>query len=103
MIEGLPPYPDDLSATPYYIAVTDPRTHDQTAIYRFGIDQPMPTLHIPLLSDEFIPCDFNQVYQETFEDGRFGEEVEYQHDPPHMNTYSPPDQQKIREVMARAN
>ncbi len=103
ILYSLPRYPADAGAMAYYIAVTDPRTSDKTAIYRFGVNQPIPVINIPMLYGAMLPYDIDRVYQETFEEGRFGEEVEYRHDPPHMNTYSPPDQQKIREVMAKCS
>lgn len=102
MLYALPRYPADSGATAYYVAVTDPRTSDKTAIYRFGVDQPIPTISVPLLYGVEMPCDMDKVYQETFEEGRFGDDVDYRQVPFRLNAYSPSDQQKIREVMARA-
>ncbi len=101
VIEGLAAYPNDPTSTPYYIAITDPAHNDKTAIYKFGINELIPTLNIPLLGDDVIACDFDKVYQQTFEDGVFDDDVNYAVVPARFSSYSPPDQHKIRDVMGK--
>lgn len=99
IIDDLPPYPLDPSAHPYYIAISPAYGSSKTAVFWVGLNQPVPTLPIPLGENETVLCDFDQVYQETFEEGRFGYEVDYTQEPPHMQSYSPADQAQIHTVM----
>ncbi|MBZ0305343.1 MAG: DUF4058 family protein, partial [Anaerolineae bacterium] len=57
MLYSLPRYPTDPGSMAYYIAVTDPRTSDKTAIYRFGINQPIPVINLPMLYGTMLPYD----------------------------------------------
>lgn len=102
VIDDLPHYPHEPNSTPYYLAVTDLSRHDKTAIYRFGVNQPIPKIPIVLLHDDVVVCDFDKVYQETFEKGLFGAILQENNEPVRMSAYSSTDQQKIRAVMASA-
>lgn len=83
-------------------SVTDLIRHDKTAIYRFGVNQPIPKIPIALLHDDVVVCDFDKVYQETFEKGLFGAILQENNEPVRMSAYSSTDQQKIRAVMVSA-
>ena len=68
--------------------------HHQTDVFRFGINQPIPTIALPLLASESVVCDFDAVYQYTFNEG-FAGEVDYNLEPLRMETYSAADQSRI--------
>jgi hypothetical protein len=96
-IEGLPSYPRDQKSQPYYIAVSDPR--NEIAVYSFGINQPIPTLKIPLVGQDSVIFDFDRAYQHTFEQG-FYRKVDYHELPSRMESYHPDDQALIRAHVA---
>ncbi len=101
VIDGVPVYPDAVDSTPYSIAITDIAHSNKTAVYQFGINQPIPTLPIPLLNEETVVCDFDAVYQEAFTRGRFDNYIHDEGDPILMNSYALPDQQKIRKIITK--
>ncbi|MDZ4766400.1 MAG: DUF4058 family protein, partial [Chloroflexota bacterium] len=58
-------------AQPYRIFVLDPRPNLQTGAaypYEFAVDQPIPTVTIPLNGTDRIDFDFGVVYRKTFEE-----------------------------------
>jgi hypothetical protein len=101
VIPHLPPYPRHPKASPYHIAVTNPRLSAKTQVYQVQIEQALPQLALPLLGQETVPCDFEAVYQETFLKGRYGNSVDYRQAPPRLASYAPHDQEKIRAAVAR--
>jgi hypothetical protein len=101
-IHNLPDYHNDPSAYPYHITITDPRLPpDAKSVRSFGfkVDEPMPSLPIPLLGEDSVLIDFNAIYQRTFDGGRWGEDVDYATEPLRMETYREDDQAKIRGKM----
>jgi hypothetical protein len=90
-------------ATPYLITVTDPRpTYEQGVLYpyRFGVDDPLPTVRIPLNDGDKVDFDFNAAYQKTFSEGLYGaDDVDYARLPHHFERYSPHDQAIIANRM----
>lgn len=101
LIAQLPGYPSADNSMPYYLAVSNPRAATETDIYRFGIDQPMPAIPIPLLNSDVIAGSFDAVFQSVFVKGRYGDDVDYHQEPLRMNTYSQSDQQAIRSHMQK--
>jgi hypothetical protein len=57
-------------AHPYHLWLIDPRQPpdepESAAIAAFDVDQPIPTLSIPLNRGEYLTFDFNTVYHQTF-------------------------------------
>jgi hypothetical protein len=100
-IYRVPIYPHDEGATPYYIAMTNPNTGKLgTALYQFGINQPMPKIRLPLLHGDSVLCDFDTAYQSTFRRGRYGQDVDYTDAPIDLGAYSTSDQTKILSHLA---
>lgn len=86
-------------AHPYRIVVIDPRPEfyeGRGYPKEFDIDQPIPTVTIPLNADDALHFDFDAVYQSTFETFFYGQErVDYTHLPLNFDRYSPDDQARI--------
>ncbi len=96
-ISKLPDYPAGRDSHPYYIAVSDPRPMlGRLLAYEFDVDQPIPTITIPLAGDEAIKFSFDAVYQHTFQTGRWGNQVDYEREPDRIETYGQADQARIR-------
>jgi hypothetical protein len=105
VIPGVGAYSDG-DGPPYMIMVSNPRPSWEvgiTAVYGFFVDQPCPTLDIPLLDGEFITLDFNAVYQTTFASNRYYHIVivDYDQLPARFEMYQPDDQARIRAVMTK--
>ncbi len=100
IIYKLPRYPKGKDSFPYMIIVTDPRPtfeEGKTAIYAIHVDQALPILDIPLAGADVVRIRFGDVYNRTFESSRFFlSVVDYATDPVHMDTYSKPDQERIK-------
>jgi hypothetical protein len=106
-LPGVPAYPDRKDSHAYTIAVTDRRLgknpDDEMLVYIMDVDQQLPTqAEIPLAEDDSITFDFEAVYQHTFNIGRWGLHIDYEELPRNFESYSPADQQRIRQVMERA-
>lgn len=95
------------NAYPYMILVTDPTpTADQesgiTQFYCFHIDDPIPTLAVPLLNNEAVLVDFGAVYNITFADDRRAQLlIDYEQEPENLKAYPKQDQAKIESIMSR--
>jgi hypothetical protein len=102
---GLPSYPDhERGAYPYTILVSIPRpslAEGQTEVYGFHVGDPIPRVRIPLAGEDAITVDFGEVYNITFSRNRYygTRLVDYEQLPVRFETYSPDDQQRIREQM----
>lgn len=95
---AVPVYPLDRHATPFRVVVIDPRPHIDDGVgwvHGFSIDEPLPTVAIPLQGDDRIAFDFDEAYQRTFEEMFFGDEVDYAALPSSWEGYSQRDQAKI--------
>jgi hypothetical protein len=106
VIQHLASYPAlDEGATPYHIAVSDPRPtllKGLTSVYGFGVLDSIPVITIPLVGDDSVLLDFGHAYNQTFTDARPYHEdvVDYAQEPERFHTYTPNDQQRIRDHMA---
>jgi hypothetical protein len=89
---------------PYHILVTDPRpsvSSGLTKVYSKSVMDRLPSLDIPLEDKDTVKLDFNEVYNHTFSQRPFVEEVDYAQEPINFAAYSDADQQAIREHMAQ--
>ncbi len=107
VLGGLPAYPGDPHSHPYTVAVTDPRPRweeGNVKAYSFYVDEPLPTVPIPLGGEERLHFDFDAAYQYTFEVGRWQRIRTYNMTtlPARFETYSAADQERIRAVMGRS-
>lgn len=97
-VVGLPAYPNDPNSYAYHVIVSDPRyppTVKSVWAYGFTVDAPIPTVIIPLAGDDTVTLALDEVYQYTFEAGKWGDEVDYLIPPERLATYSPADQAHI--------
>jgi hypothetical protein len=106
-VHGLPSYPDgEAGSFPYVIMVTNPKPslqEGQMQAHGFAVDAPIPTIHIPLAGEDFVRVDFGVVYNRTYQSlGAYSYRVDYEELPVAFQTYTPPDQQRVQDVMARA-
>jgi hypothetical protein len=102
-IVGLPHYPDAEKSYPYYIAIHDNRPTWQeglTSAYGFSIGQAIPELLLPLDGDNNFLFNFNPVYQQTFELGRWGQLINMSELPARFETYRADDQNEIRSIVS---
>jgi hypothetical protein len=87
------------SAHPYRIVVIDPRptfAEGKAYLYQFDVDEPIPTVTIPLNGDDRVNVDFGLPYRKTFEEVFFGLElVDYGKLPLNFERYSERDQARI--------
>jgi len=103
-IDVLPSYPDgDAHASAFTITISDPRPDlqaGQTFVYAFGVDQPVPRIHIPLQGTDYVPFDLVESYDEALRTKRsLYEQLDYSELPLAFDTYSPADQERIRTRM----
>jgi hypothetical protein len=89
---------DESDIYPYRIIVIDPRPspeRGQAWVSQFHVENPLPTMTIPLIGEDRFSLDFNIPYQRTFEQGFFGDYVDYAELPPNFDRYRPADQLRI--------
>jgi hypothetical protein len=103
-VKGLPSYPrKQPGAYPYVVTVSDPTPdleQGTAMIYAFHVDEPIPTITIPLAESDRIDLDLNAVYQETFASlTAYSYRVDYEQLPERFETYSVEDQERIRARM----
>lgn len=86
-------------AHPYRILVIDPRpmiTQGKLYVYHFDVDQPIPTVIIPLSGRDSINFDFGLPYERMVEMELFTlETVDYRQLPTNFAHYTPADQARI--------
>ena len=102
-VRGVPPYPQGEGSFPYSIILSDPYLPPgakSVLVHGFGMDEQIPTLDIPLVGADSVRLEFGAVYQYTFRAGRWGQTVDYQQEPRHIESYHADDQRQIRERMA---
>ncbi len=87
------------NAHPYRLIVIDPRPEfdaGEAWVSEFDVDQPIPTVTIPLNSDDTLDFDFGIPYAKTFEEMLYGAElVDYSQLPVNFDHYSEPDRVRI--------
>lgn len=103
--DTIPPYrlvrkgiPDDFVGHPYRIVMMDTRPSLQEGMAKvseFDVDSPIPSLNIPLNRGDSLIFNFDEAYQKTFDDGLYGDLVDYSTLPDDMVRYSPNDQARI--------
>jgi hypothetical protein len=90
-------------AHPYHIVMLDPRPDIWTgpAVNNgFNVDDPIPPLTITLLENDQLTIDFDELYQNSFEAGFYGDHyIDYAALPVHFDRYSPADQARIARRM----
>jgi uncharacterized protein DUF4058 len=84
---------------PYHIVVVDPRPafSEGTAYpYHFDVDQPIPTVAIPLNGTDVLNFDFRAAYSKSFRETLYGARfVDYSQLPLDFDHYSEADQARI--------
>ena len=91
-------------AFPYHIIVSDPRPtfeRGETKVYSFGVLDPLPMINIPLEDSDSVTVAFTEIYNTTFVERPFWRLVDYEQEPIHMESFSPNDQQAIRDTMSQ--
>jgi len=104
-IATIPSYArNEPGAYPYRITITEQiGTKTQTIPYGFHVDEYIPTIEVLLQNDFLLKIDFEAVYQRTFHFLKvFSIWSDYAQLPDNFNTYSPADQERIKQVMERA-
>ena len=104
-LHNIPDYPAaEDGSSPYNIAISDPRPSFEkgpASLYLFGIDNPIPTIPVPLAGDTRLIFDLQAVYDWTFGQTPFYHSiVDYAKEPLAFTTYHPTDQERIRRRMA---
>ena len=92
----------DTESHPYRIAVVVPRPNfidGKAYIRQFNVDDPLPTMTIPLNADDVLDFDFGAPYAKTFEEMFYGDKVDYSQLPRQFDRYSPADQTRIANRM----
>lgn len=95
---AVPIYPDAPESSCYRILMIDPRPdwiHGDGRVYAIHVDEPLPTLTIPLNAGDTLRFDFDAPYQQTYEGLFFGDNVDYAELPIAWTRYSPDDQAQI--------
>ncbi len=105
ILKNLKVYPDEADSKPYHIIVNDPRPTipDGTIyVYTVGILDNIPKITIPLHGNDIILLDLNRIYNQTFEGSILFHQtfVDYSQEPINMDSFTPTDQQAIRDTMA---
>jgi hypothetical protein len=104
-IQGVPSYPDDEDSAPYNISIGNPHpSYEQGSIVTFPVhvDQPLPTIEIPLADGDSVHVDFDSPFQHVFRKHLPAQRSsDYTQLPVHFDHYHPDDQARIQAVMAR--
>jgi hypothetical protein len=105
-VKGIPYYPRQPDSHPYHITVSDPTPSFETGLaktYSFDVEQPIPNIQLPLSNENSIEVDWGAVFDQVFESlEAYSVRVDYEKLPDRFEMYSPADQERIRQVMARA-
>jgi hypothetical protein len=95
---AVPVYPEHAASSCYRILIIDPRPdwlNGAGLVYPIHVDEPLPTLNIPLNAEDVIQFDFDAPYQQTYEGLFFGDEIDYATLPQMWEHYSTDDQARI--------
>jgi hypothetical protein len=102
--DRLPAYPSAPDAHPYHIVVVDPRPVIDAGgarDYAFDVDDPIPTVEIPLNGADVLAFDFGQAYAKTHDETLYSVRlVDYRDKPLHFERYSAADQARVLQRMA---
>lgn len=93
-----PPYPDAPNSSCFRVVVIDPRPdwlQAEGRVYPIGVDQPLPTLPIPLNGGDVLHFDFDAPYQQTYTGLFFGDDVDYSERPVEWARFRGDDQARI--------
>ncbi|MBI5670161.1 MAG: DUF4058 family protein [Chloroflexi bacterium] len=97
-------YPQQPGSYPYSITISRPRPSIETGTsrtYAFYVDDPVPTIPIPLAENDEITVPLNTVYNRTYSSLRaYSFRVDYERLPERFERYSEFDQQRIHTRMA---
>jgi Protein of unknown function (DUF4058) len=102
----LPSYPQrEKDSYPYMILVSNPHpnlSEGVTKVFGFRVDDPIPLVDIPLLGDDRVAFDLNEVYHRNYIENRYFYEVaaDYEQKPMNFGTYDAEDQSRIEARMA---
>jgi hypothetical protein len=102
VVARMPRYPAQAHAYPYWIIVSDPRPNWQDGKvqgFGFHVGDAIKSFPVPLAGSETLIFDLNAVYQHTFRAGRWGDLLDYAHEPERFHTYSAEDRVRIRAIM----
>jgi hypothetical protein len=106
ILSVLPSYADqEQGGSPYYVIISDPRPTFQKGIARIaaaGVLDVLPVIDIPLDGTDTVTLDLGVVYNATVELSHTFRYVlvDYSQEPERFHTYTPDDQQRIRDHMA---
>jgi hypothetical protein len=88
-----------LESHPYRIAVVDPRpqfTEGKVYLTAFDVDEPIPTVTIPLNAQDTLDFDFGKAYNKTIEETLYGAIlIDYEQQPANFDRYTRGDQARI--------
>lgn len=90
--------PDHADARPFRIIVIDPRPaflDGAGVVHQFAVDEPIPTVTLPLNAGDRLDFAFDAPYQRTFREMFYGNRVDYAALPPAFDRYSPADRTRI--------
>ncbi len=99
---AMPIYPGEPHSSPYTIIVYNPRSNfrqGSSLVYGFRVDEPIPTIPLPLVGEAQLMFDFDQVYQHSLTSRRWHLFVDQTIAPARFETYSHADQERIRKKM----
>jgi hypothetical protein len=105
ILSQLPSYPDgDTGAFPYLVIVSKPHPTFETGvgrIYGAVVDQPLPTIELPLAGDEAMAFNLGPPYDRTCASTRiFRQQMDATRLPEPFDRYRAADQERIRQRMA---
>lgn len=97
------PLQRNASAYPYRIVVLDPRPDIDSGpahAAEFAVDDPIPTVSVPLNAEESLAFDFGAAYDKTYTEMGYGlESVDYAELPAHFDGYNVRDQWTVLKKM----
>ncbi|HRF94037.1 MAG TPA: DUF4058 family protein [Aggregatilineales bacterium] len=105
-LNHIPSYSDrQTGAFPYHISISQPIPSFErgtSATYGFFVDDPIPTIPIPLSENQHVTLNLNVVYQKTFMSiNLYRHLADYSVLPAHFDSYLPDDQARIQAIMTQ--
>ncbi len=103
LLDYTDPLQRNAGAYPYRIVVLDPRpdiTSGPAHPAEFAVDDPIPTVSIPLNAEQSLAFDFGAAYDKTYTEMGYGlESVDYAELPPNFDGYNVRDQWRVLKKM----